>query len=100
MSPQTPANPISQDTGKMGVLASYSGPLPPAVELEHYDTTSQYKRLNFIGNITGQIFSAVICLSALALCGYLAMNNHTWEAVAVVAIPFAGIIRAMRSSGK
>jgi len=138
MSPQTPAKPEPQSQGQIGLLASYSGPLPPAEELErynnihngaakllfdkfseeqshrqeieknesnanikaldrHYDITDKVKKRSFIGNIVGQILSAAICLSALALCGYLAMHNHTWEAVAVVAIPFAGIIRAMKN---
>jgi len=64
---------------------------------KHYDDRAKERSTNFKGNIIGQILSVVVCLFALALCGYLAMNSHTWEAVAVVAIPFAGIIRAIKS---
>ena len=63
----------------------------------HYDGADKERKFNFIGNVLGQALSVVVCLAALALCGYLAMNDHTWEAVAVVAIPFAGIIRAIKS---
>jgi hypothetical protein len=63
----------------------------------HYDNEAKDSKRVFIGNLIGQVFSVIVCLAALALCGYLAMNGHTWEAVAVVAIPFAGIIRAIRS---
>ena len=130
----------------MGVLSTYSGPLPPAEQLEHYEklhngaaklffdkfaeeqthrceieknesdaniramdkyyeTKSEEERLNeartmevkynLIGSLTGQILSVSICLAGLALCGFLAMNGREWVAVSVVAIPFAGIIRAM-----
>ncbi len=143
MSPQPPSKATEPRSAPMGVgfVAEYSGPLPAAHEMEHYEKlmpgaakllfekfseeqthrheleknesnanikaldkhysiASQTRRLSFIGNLVGQILSVVLCLAALALCGYLAMNGHTWEAVAVVAIPFAGIIRALKSGSK
>jgi uncharacterized membrane protein len=63
----------------------------------HYDGEDKERRFSFFGHVLGQVLSVFVCLAALALCGYLAMNGHTWEAVAVVAIPFAGIIRAIKS---
>jgi uncharacterized membrane protein len=45
------------------------------------------------GNILGQILSTLICLSGLGVSCYLAMQGHTAAAVAIAAIPFAGIIR-------
>jgi len=140
MSPQTPSKPTEQRSQPVGLGFGfeYSGPLPSAEQLEHYEKISpgaakmffdkfaeeqthrqeleknesaadirsmdrhydgidKERKFNFIGNVLGQALSVVVCLAALALCGYLAMNNHTWEAVAVVAIPFAGIIRAIKS---
>jgi uncharacterized membrane protein len=67
-----------------------------AVE-RYYGIRGKEVRADFVGNISSQLLSAAICLAGLGACVYLAMNGHTWEAVAVVAIPFAGIIRAMRS---
>jgi len=140
MSPQTPSKTpgAKPEPVGLGFGYEYSGPLPSAEQLEHYeniskgaakmfldkfaeeqthrheiektksmaevrsmdrhyDSEDKELRLNFMGNALGQILSVAVCLSALALCGYLAMNNHTWEAIAVVAIPFAGIIRAIKS---
>jgi uncharacterized membrane protein len=51
--------------------------------------------LGFAGNLAGQIFSLIICLCAFVLCAYLAVKGYAWVAVSVVAIPFAGIIRAI-----
>jgi uncharacterized membrane protein len=68
-------------------------------ELEKVDSkvNADIVKNEFIGNISGQLLSAAICLAGLGACVYLAMNGHTWEAIAVVAIPFAGIIKAMRT---
>jgi uncharacterized membrane protein len=68
-------------------------------ELEKADSkmNASIVKNEFIGNISGQILSTGICLAGLGACVYLAMNGHTWEAIAVVAIPFAGIIKAMRT---
>jgi uncharacterized membrane protein len=68
-----------------------------AAKTEENAVKASEKKFSFIGVLSGQILSTLVCIFALALCGYLAINGHTWEAVAVVAIPFAGIIRAMRS---
>jgi len=64
---------------------------------KYYELKAREEKSTFIGNLLGQILSVLVCLAGLALCGLLAMNGHEWAAVAVVAIPFAGIIRAMRS---
>jgi uncharacterized membrane protein len=66
-------------------------------EIEKADSkaNADIVRNDLIGNISGQFLSAVICLAGLGACVYLAMNSHMWEAIAVVAIPFAGIIRAI-----
>ena len=134
--PPSKAAPQSSQQIGVGILSAYSGPLPPAEQLERYEKlyggaakmffdkffeeqTHRHEieknesdagirsmdkfygieakegKFNFIGNLTGQILSAVLCLSGLALCGFLAMNGREWVAVSVVAIPFAGIIRAM-----
>jgi uncharacterized membrane protein len=60
-----------------------------------YSLEEEDLKLNFKGNILGQILSTVICLSALCATCYLATQGHTAAAVAVVSIPFAGIIRAI-----
>ena len=101
MSPQTPSKATTSSRMDVEVLASYSGPLPSAEELEHYeklyngaaklffdkfseeqthrqdveknesnanikamdryyDIASQSKRLNFIGNLLGQVFSVIV----------------------------------------
>jgi uncharacterized membrane protein len=119
-------------------MLAYSGPLPSAEQIEHYERTyngaakllfekfaeeqthrhelekadsktntaavdkyygirDKEVKSDFIGNILGQILSTGICIAGLGACVYLSMNGHEWAAIAVVAIPFAGIIRAMRS---
>jgi len=51
--------------------------------------------LNFTGNLVGQIFSLAICLGAMIACYHLAMQEHTWESIAIASIPLAAIIRAI-----
>jgi uncharacterized membrane protein len=130
MSQKKPSEAEGAGPAQMSMMA-YSGPLPPAEQLEHYEKlyggaakllfekfaeerthrmnveksesdkyfelAAKEQKNNFLGNISGQLLSAAICLVGLGACVYLAMNGHTWEAISVVAIPFAGIIRAMRS---
>jgi uncharacterized membrane protein len=57
-------------------------------------------KLGLFCKVSGQTLSTVFYLASLAVSGYLAMNGNDAVAIAIVAIPFAGIIRALIGNKK
>jgi len=51
-------------------------------------------------DVIGQLFGWSISVGAVAGGIYLAMHNHEWAAVGFFSLPVAGVIRALRESGK
>jgi len=76
---------IENNESNCNIQATHKG-----LSLENKDLN-----FNFIGHLVGQIFSLIICLGAMAASCYLAMQGHRFEAIAIVSVPLAAIIRAI-----
>lgn len=51
-------------------------------------------------DILGQVLGGVISLAAIAGCIFLAIHGHTAAAIALIGLPIAAIINALRSRSK
>lgn len=68
-----------------------------AVQQHQIRTESRQTQLVFRSDITGQLLGFVLSLASIAGCVWLALADQTTAAIALVALPLAGIIRALRT---
>ncbi len=60
------------------------------------DIATMQTRMSFRSDAIGQFLGGLVSLASLAGCVYLAVHGHEWVAGSMLALPLAGIIRALR----
>ena len=63
------------------------------IEIAIIQTNKTYR-----SDMLGQVFGVMVSLFSIGGSIYLAINNQSWVAVALVGLPLAGVIRSLRGN--